>query len=846
VLSSLGTGGMSEVFRARDTRLLREVAIKVVGEALAADPDFLNRLEREARLAGSLNHPNIVAVYDVGIHEGAPFLVTELLQGETLRDRLSKGPVPFPLALGWAVEMAEALAAAHERDIVHRDLKPENVFLTRAGHVKLLDFGIAKSKPLAKGEHGLLDPTVSSRGSVTGTGVVLGTPGYMSPEQIRGEPVEARSDVFSFGAILYELLCGERAFPGQSIVERSHAILHSEPAPLPPSVPMAVANVVQRCLAKDPGQRYQSAQDLAYSLDAMRAPSGPTLAMAARGRRAVWRAAQVAVLFLLLLLALLGGRSLHPPTTIPEIRQLTFRRGSILGARFAPDGQAIYFSAAWSGGAPQVYTMTVDSPEIRSLGFGDAQLLSVSATGELALSLRPRLVYFDAERGTLARVPAMGGTPRELTTDVEYADWAPDGERMAVARTQEGHSRLEFPIGHLLFESSGWISHPRVSPSGDRVAIVNHPLVGDTAGEVRVVDADGKSEAWSGDFDDVMGLAWRPGGEELLVSGSQPFQLDALWIARRGAPLRLLYRAPGNLLLCDLRRDGRALVIERDWRQEVELAHAGESTTTPIEWLDWGSVSGISSDGKKVLSFESGNGVGGQMSTLLRDVGQPAPVKLGAGRALALSPDGAWVLVSRGERPVKLWLLPTGAGEAHPLDTPGLERVFGGDFFQDGKRLALVGQSGSHTPALLYLYELEGARLHAISQPGIARDYAVSVSLDEQHVALLGEDGLVNVYPVAGGEPFPLSALGPSHRVAGWLQDGTLLAFESFRVPSPVSRVDLRNRAVTPFTTIAPRDVTGVLSITKVRVTPDGQTLAFHFNRRNGRLYLFDWGGPPP
>jgi len=847
VVAPLAAGGMSEVFRARDTRLQREVAIKVVGDALSTDPGFLARLEQEARLAGSLNHPNILAVYDVGVHEGAPYVVTELLQGETLRERLDKGLVPLSLALGWAVEIAEALAAAHERGIVHRDLKPENVFLTRAGHVKLLDFGIAKASAPASGQHGLLDPTLSSAGSATRTGMVLGTPGYMSPEQVRGEPVDARSDIFSFGSLLSEMLSGQRAFRGESIVERGHAILHDEPAALPPSVPMAVANVVQRCLAKDAARRYLSAQDLAYSLDAMRGPSGLSSAAAApagRPRRALWWGGVAAGLLLVSVAVLLAGRGRSPTTSLPEIRQLTFRRGSIFSARFAPDGQHVYFSAAWSGGPPQVYTMAVDSPEIRPLGFGEARLLSVSPSGELALSLRPRLLMFDREEGTLARVPAMGGTPRELATDVDYADWAPDGERMAVVRTVGGRSRLEFPLGKVLFESSGWISHPRVSPAGDRVAFINHPAVGDTAGEVQVVGADTKHEVWGGAFDDVMGLAWRPGGEELLVSGARPFELDALWIARRGASLRLLYRAPGNLLLGDVGKDGRALVIGREWRQEVELLQMGEGPATPIEWLDWAVVSGISSDGKQVLTYESGNGTGGQPVTLLRDVTQPAPAKLGPGIALALSVDGKWVLTASSDRPSRLRLLPTGVGEARPLDTPGLETVYGADFFPDGKRLALVARSTASAPFLLYVYEVESARLRALSSSPIFGDPNVQVSPDQQHVAVGGVDEFVTVYPVAGGEPLRVTELGPV-RVAGWLEDGTLLGFERFRVPSPVRRFDPKDHSVTPFTTIAPRDPTGVTTLTRVRVTPDGKTVAFHFNRRSGLLYLFDWKAPP-
>ncbi len=244
----LGEGGMAQVYRARDTRLGRDVAIKVVSEALGADRGFLERFEREARLAAALAHPNVVALHDVGFHDGKPFFVTELLEGETLRMRLARGPLSLTVALEWAAQMAQGIAAAHERGIAHRDLKPENVFITRDGHLKVLDFGIAKLVSGTQGAvpHGLLNETVSSSGSSTGTGMVLGTPGYMSPEQVQGDPVDARTDFFSLGTVLYEMLSGHRAFAAGPVVESGYAILHNEPEALPASVPSQVAQSAPR------------------------------------------------------------------------------------------------------------------------------------------------------------------------------------------------------------------------------------------------------------------------------------------------------------------------------------------------------------------------------------------------------------------------------------------------------------------------------------------------------------------------------------------------------------------------------------------------------------------------
>ncbi|HZW88863.1 MAG TPA: protein kinase, partial [Myxococcaceae bacterium] len=542
---------MSEVYRARDPRLQREVALKVVGDRLAGDASFLARLEQEARLAGSLNHPNIVAVHDVGSHEGAPYIVTELLQGETLRERMSRGRVSVSQALDWGIQIAEGLAAAHQRGIVHRDLKPENVFLTRAGHLKLLDFGIAKSAAVVTEPRGLLEPTLSPQGYATATGAVLGTPGYMSPEQVRGEPVDARSDLFSTGTILYELLSGHRAFPGSTVVESGHAILHDDPDPLPEGVPPPIVRVIQRCLAKDPEQRFQSARDLAFALDALRGSTGPVPALGGPVAQRRWLRPALVLLAVAgaAVAMLLATRGEHKPR-VPRTQMLTFRRGSVLGARFAPDGKTVHYSAAWNGGPPQVYSTSLDSAESRALAFGDAQLLAVSSSGELALSLRPRLVLFDGSRGTLGRVSPLGGVPRELATNVEYADWSPDGTQLTVSRTEHGQTRLEFPVGHVIFEAQGWVSHPRISPDGRRVGFINHPQAADTAGQAVVVDGTGGAvEVWSPPFDELLGLAWEPDGKSLLVTGSLKGSLDFLWRVRPGREPELVYAATGNLLL---------------------------------------------------------------------------------------------------------------------------------------------------------------------------------------------------------------------------------------------------------------------------------------------------------
>ncbi|HET9037631.1 MAG TPA: serine/threonine-protein kinase, partial [Myxococcaceae bacterium] len=370
VLSVVGAGGMAEVYRARDPRLGREIALKVVNESLGASPDLVRRFEQEARIAGSLNHPNIVAVYDAGVHEGAPFFVTELLEGESLRQRMSRGRVPLGTALDWTIQLAHGLAAAHRRGIVHRDVKPENVFIVSGGQLKLLDFGIAKLAEEARASpHGLMDVTVAPGGGATRTGSVLGSPGYMSPEQVRGESVDARTDLFSLGEVLYELLSGERAFPGASVVESGYAILNQDPPPLPPSVPPGVAQVVFRCLEKDPERRFQSATDLAFALEVARGPTGSTAPSPVPARRRRWLVP--AVLALAGLAAVAGvfwrTRLLPGADRQPEIEQVLFRFGAVRAARFAPDGRVI-FSASFEGKAEELFSKTSASVDPQSLG----------------------------------------------------------------------------------------------------------------------------------------------------------------------------------------------------------------------------------------------------------------------------------------------------------------------------------------------------------------------------------------------------------------------------------------------------------------------------------------------
>jgi eukaryotic-like serine/threonine-protein kinase len=353
ISAPLGAGGMGEVYRARDTRLRREVAVKVLPDAFSSDPERLRRFEQEARTAGALNHPNVLAIYDVGKHDGSPYLVSEFLEGKTLREQLKTGPLPVRRATDIAVQVARGIAAAHEKGIIHRDLKPANLFLTSDGRVKILDFGLAKlfqRDDCGVGETLSLTPLPH-----TESGLVLGTVGYMSPEQVRGESADPRSDIFSLGAILYEMLSGKRAFHKESSAETMTAILKEEPPGLSGEtrkIPSAVERIVFHCLEKNPAERFESARDLAFDLESLSGISSPSTERpaSALSPRRKWLIPPVALL--LLAIGLAGGRFLARRTrssALPTYQQLTFKRGILYSARFAPDGKTVIYSAGWDG-----------------------------------------------------------------------------------------------------------------------------------------------------------------------------------------------------------------------------------------------------------------------------------------------------------------------------------------------------------------------------------------------------------------------------------------------------------------------------------------------------------------
>src|SRR5579864_1145195 len=526
--SPLGAGGMGEVYRARDPRLSRYVAIKVLPAYLSNDSDRLRRFEQEGRATGLLNHPNVLAIYDLGNHNGAPYIVSELLEGETLRARLAGGPLPPRKAIEYGTQVAHGLAAAHEKGIIHRDLKPENLFLTSDGRVKILDFGLAK---LVEAERRAMTGNSATLPSRTVPGIVMGTVGYMSPEQVRGLDTHARADIFSFGAILYEMLSGRRAFRGETAADTISAILKEDPPELTTTqrpVSPALERIVRHCLEKNPGERFQSARDLAFNLEALTSASGITSDIhSPAAKKRPW--ALPALIAFLAVAAIVSAFFLVPVrrTAAPEFRQVTFRSGTVYRARFANDGQSILYSAGWEGKPTELFAARSGSTESRSLA-PETSLAAVSSKDQLAVLLKTRFLALGSvclSEGTLALLPLEGGAPRPIMDGVEWADWTPDGSELAVIRSTEAPAAtinvLQFPRDKVLYTPKwGWISDVRFSRDGRYLALAEHVPSGDD-GKIVIIDRAGKKIAESPHYSSINSLAWAPNGEVWYGAGGE-------------------------------------------------------------------------------------------------------------------------------------------------------------------------------------------------------------------------------------------------------------------------------------------------------------------------------------
>jgi len=790
IQSPLGAGGMGEVYRARDARLRRDVAIKVLPEALAKDADRLRRFEQEARTIAALNHPNILGIHDIGAHDGAPFLVSECLEGQTLREKLKSGPLPLRLAIEYALGMAQGLAAAHEKGVVHRDLKPENVFVTRDGRVKVLDFGLAKLVRPEESHETVV--TLTSPGTLPG--MVMGTVGYMSPEQVRGEPSDARSDIFSLGAVLYEMLTGKRAFKRETSAETMSAILREEPPELNDTGwqgPLALQRILVRCLEKNVERRFQSASDLAFAIESLSATSAAKSVPQPKSRRAwiPW----------VLGAALLVGTAVRemvrpvpaPPNPLEKARFTRVTEFESVEAAISPDGRFVAFISDHDGpfdvwlsqvGNGRLINLTQGKAgplpgPLRSVGFSGNGSEIWLGGGDVGMRLR--------------LMPLTGGTLRNfLGEETVNLAWSPDGERVVY------HT---FGNGDPMFVADRDGANAR-RIFGDQPGIHNH------------------YPTWSPDGRWIYFVHGTPATKEMDLWRIDPDGRHAERLTQRNTDVA--YPTPvGNRTVFYVARDGDG---SGPWLWAFDLKQK-DSRRASFGLEQYTSVE-ASSDGRKLVATIS-NPVAGLWSVpilnRLAEEHDVKPYSVPTKRALAprfggaslfyLSSlgtgDGLWRL--RDGQVTEIWKGADGALQ----ETPAVSR--------DGGRVAIVlRRSGKRQ---LHVLSADGAELQPIAE-GIDIQGTSCWSPDGKWIVTGGSNatgpGLFKI-PFEGGSPVRLVAGQALNPV--WSPDGNLIVYAGTNV-----RTFAPLLAVHPDgTSIKLPEITLRRLGERVRFSPDGKSLIY-------------------
>jgi len=858
ILAPLGAGGMGEVWKAKDTRLDRFVAVKVLPEHLAKHPESLARFEREAKAVAALNHPNITGIFDIGNTDGIAFVAMELLEGESLRTRLEQGPLAPRLAADMAIQLAQGLAAAHDKGVVHRDLKPDNLWITREGRLKILDFGLAKQLPgMGVGSDSFVPTAAIQPEHHTEKGMILGTLGYMSPEQVRGEAVDARADLFSFGGVLFEMLTGKRAFARGTASDTMAAILRDDPPELEGTsrpIPLVLRRIIDHCLEKTPERRFRDAHDLAFALENLsssEAAAPLSAPFAPQNRRATRIWAAVAVV----LLAGVGasGWAFRGAEAKPTFKRLTFGKGTVDGARFAPGSKDVIFSARWNGEPPEVFSLNPAALEPRSLGVKGGTLLSVSPTGEFVLKMHPRL-WASFELGQLARVTPGGGI-RVIQESAFDSDWMPDGSQLALVNAGIHASNLptafskpttlEFPAGHPVTSDIVFTWGIRVSPKGDQLACFEQPTYSRGDGSIVQVDLSGNRKAMCV-VKGFTGLAWGPGGDEVWYSEFKEGS-SSLWAVTSSGRKRLLTRQAGLFELLDVAPDGRVLASLGLEMKGTMGMNPPDFREKDLSWNDASFAQDISPDGKRLLVGGGGgwSSDNDRLPLYLRTTDGSLPTRLGEAATAQFMPDGQHVMtttLAQGKAPV-LSIIPLGPGPPRFFEVPELSMATVAEPMPDGHR-AVIGAAGGAAFQLLDLATGQRTPIGDLGMSSTAKARAVS------------PDGAWVLLRKASADPFKsphllLSTKGaPSRELKGleegevpmrWNMDGTgIYVFNRDGFPTRIYRIDVATGKRTLVREITPTNPAGLPGIRSFAMTADAQHLAYNYLRKLSDLYLIE------
>ncbi len=841
VVARIGETGT--VYKAEDTNSGRTVALKFLPKEVPGGSASAVHFHQTGRAMAGLNQPHIATVYEVGEWEGRSFWAVALPAGESLAQRLANRPIDLRDLLDLGVQMVDALNAAHSAGIVHGRLQPAVVFVTRQGDVQVTDFGLI----------GLAAGTAADGGCE-------------APEQVRGEQPDARADLFSLGTILYQMATGEMPFAGNTPEAVRQAILEREPIPPSrrnPDLPARFDEILSKALEKDRELRYQSAAELRADLRRLRrdwdservaatraalAVSAPVTAQpgAESSVQAVPESVPTerkwgkvlglaAALFLAAAVGAVAVRLLrHPGPPLPEVFQpLTFQQGRVDSARFGAGGNTVYYTARWNGGPPQVYSVNPGSPESAPLGLKDAEVLSVSRGGDLAVLMNLHLEAYGRAEGNLLAVSLGRGARRPILQTVEEADWSPSGEGVAVVRRVGGMDRLEYPIGTVLTQTRGWIGEPRFSPDGKRIAFIEHPQRGNDAGSVVVVDLSGKSKVLSAGWEIAGGLAWSPKGNDLWFTAGRRGMRQLYAVGLSGHITQLLSVA-GSLRLEDIAEDGRVLLAREDSRREIAEVNRGKIGERTLSWLDDSELRDVSADGKIILFNEAVPAGGSENSVYIRGTDGSAATRLGQGRALALSPDGRFALTkSQGSRS-HFVLLPVGSGTPVSLPPAAVSAVWAA-WLPGGKQFVFLGRQ-LDKGLQLFIQNVSGGPPQAISPSGLGGSAALSP--DGKRVAAIGQDGKGYLYPVAGGQVATFGGLTKGDRLLGWSRYGSTIFVAEGGLPAKVYGLSLASGAKTLLYQLAPSRPDGVVRIGAIRITSDGRLCLFSYRRLLSHLFL--------